>query len=353
MKIMVVNKENIEGYNKYLRDDMDVEVEFMRILENQKNAFKDEESLALMKEIDGAIRKGAYGVETPFAKSCISCLSTGCKFGLVVLYYLKKNPDLDIFIKWEIAGDNVWEWLIEHTDAVLYVFEEDMNYLFLGYDKLEVLYENVCYEGVDIWDVINKCNKNIYDLTKEKESKAYDRYQLEITRSKKVFCDLKEEISLEQFVERFSNKTYCTWDEEWEVFKDYTVINYCNSISDDFFYRKLPLYVWGKTENEMETFITMTVKYPRFLEILYDDVLGDYVEEPENHHKSYYKERYESWFVLVLEEEEVCPIKDYPDKTIMGIEVNRLEKKITILNAHQAVERFHELYIIYTNGYNA
>ena len=48
----------------------------------------------------------------------------------------------------------------------------------------------------------------------------------------------------------------------------------------------------------------------------------------------------------------MCPIKDYPDKTIMGIEVNRFEKKITILNAHQAVERFHELYIIYTN-YNA
>ena len=38
MKIMVVNKENIEGHNKYLRDDMDVEDELHKLYTSQADS---------------------------------------------------------------------------------------------------------------------------------------------------------------------------------------------------------------------------------------------------------------------------------------------------------------------------
>ena len=50
------------------------------------------------------------------------------------------------------------------------------------------------------------------------------------------------------------------------------------------------------------------------------------------------------WFVLVLNGDELCLIKDYPKETIMGIEVDMEGKSITIHEKKKAVERFHALY---------
>ena len=53
-------------------------------------AFWEEEALQFMKDIDTAKRQGDYGVVTDFGESCITCFSTGCKFGLLVLYLTRK-----------------------------------------------------------------------------------------------------------------------------------------------------------------------------------------------------------------------------------------------------------------------
>ena len=70
----------------FLTKTMEVEREFLRIFSRDRNAFRDADCLALMQDIDSAKRQGDYGVVTPFGESSISCLSTGCKFGLIVLY---------------------------------------------------------------------------------------------------------------------------------------------------------------------------------------------------------------------------------------------------------------------------
>ena len=88
----------------FLTKTMEVEREFLRIFSRDRNAFRDADCLALMQDIDSAKRQGDYGVVTPFGESSISCLSTGCKFGLIVLYYEKKGP-AKLITEFGAAGD--------------------------------------------------------------------------------------------------------------------------------------------------------------------------------------------------------------------------------------------------------
>ena len=95
-----------------------VEATFRRIIERYSNAFKDEMSIKMMKEIDNAVRVGAYGVRTPIGKSCITCLSSGCKLGLLLWYY--KDNDIAILTHLSRAGNNVWRFIAENFDVSLY-----------------------------------------------------------------------------------------------------------------------------------------------------------------------------------------------------------------------------------------
>ena len=88
--IMKEMKDFYSYKNKvFLLRTADVEKKFVEVLNLHKDAFWDEKSLELMKNIDTAKRQGDYGVVTDIGESCITCLSTGCKFGLLVLYYQK------------------------------------------------------------------------------------------------------------------------------------------------------------------------------------------------------------------------------------------------------------------------
>lgn len=108
--IMKEMKDFYSYKNKvFLLRTADVEKKFVEVLNLHKDAFWDEKSLELMKNIDTAKRQGDYGVVTDIGESCIICLSTGCKFGLLVLYY-QKYPKVKILVREYVVGRNVWRW---------------------------------------------------------------------------------------------------------------------------------------------------------------------------------------------------------------------------------------------------
>ena len=270
MKLIITEREKLKQQILYLQETYDVERKFMSILEWEKDAFWDEDSLQLMKEIDGAVRCESYGVVTPIGASCISCLSTGCKFGLIVLHHIKKKYSTKIVVNYWVAGENVWEWLMAHTDATLYILEEDFDIYFIKtkYDNLKIRYRKKWYNSSDskVWEIASKCQDKPYILTKETENQAYERHCR--LADKEIFCDIKEEIYLDKFLERFGKNEYFPWDEQWDEVKDYKVINYCNYIPIKFLHKKHPLYVCGTKSGEMEIFHELTVKYPEFWEVL-------------------------------------------------------------------------------------
>ena len=147
------NAEFIRKFDRrlFLNSKEAVEDEFRKIVEWYSTAFKDEMSIKMMKEIDNAVRVGAYGVRTPIGKSCITCLSSGCKLCLLLWYY--KDIDTPILTNLSRAGDNVWQFIAENFDVNFYTVAGDFHRL--------------CDMSVDITvDGVLYTKENFFDLVK-------------------------------------------------------------------------------------------------------------------------------------------------------------------------------------------
>lgn len=62
---------------EFLCDTVTVERRFIEILNTDSEAFRDEMSVRILKELDNSYRENDYGVVTPMGKSCITCLLRG------------------------------------------------------------------------------------------------------------------------------------------------------------------------------------------------------------------------------------------------------------------------------------
>lgn len=104
LRFITTDKEFYESGLVFLTDTRSIETEFIHVLNWHRDAFRDAESLKLMKDIDSIKRHGDYGVVTPIDESCISCLSIGYKLGLRCLERLigKKQICREIEITKEI-----------------------------------------------------------------------------------------------------------------------------------------------------------------------------------------------------------------------------------------------------------
>lgn len=324
-----------------LRCTREIEDTFKRIVEWEEKAFRDKESLEFMKKIDGAVRQGDYGVVTRFGKSCITCLSTGCKLGLLLLYYRnEKRPH--IITQFEAAGDNVWNCLRKDYGVELYM---------LRLDAYRGLSENYCSDMEDARIIIDgilfsekkKDIREKYDryieeqfiVTKEKEEQAYSKYADSKERVLRRY--LQEEMTLEALYDAIAKKGEVPAN---DCPKGYRVINYCTEIPAHYIFRRLPLWIMGRKGLEYEFRKTISVKYPTLLELLADDIINKYEYE---HDYNFYRLMYDEYFVLVLNDEERCKVSEYPEKTLYGVLCNSEEKLVTIYSKRQAVEKFHEM----------
>lgn len=349
MKLKTMKREEITGSEVYLVDTHSVETTFQRTLNWNKDAFWDETSLALMAEIDHAKREGDYGVVTHIGESCITCLSTGCKFGLLVLYYSINEPHLRIIVKSGAAGINVWNWLFEHTDVTIYAFPDNLGMGWAYCDKLIIEHEGITYNNDDkgnLFHVLSDCENLPYKMTKEAEANAYENHVR--YRRKAHFCDVARTEQLEDFIRRIPDaEDFFGRNTELEqMLAEYRVTNYLNYIPLELPCRRHPLYICGEKKGQIECSKVNSVKYPSFLELFFYDILeGDYFTiEGIKQELHKFRDEYESWFALVLDGNEICKIEDYPKETLFGVEVDVSNASITIYDPVTAVEHFHELY---------
>ena len=313
----------------FLTKTMEVEREFLRIFSRDRNAFRDADCLALMQDIDSAKRQGDYGVVTPFGESSISCLSTGCKFGLIVLYYEKKGQ-AKLITEFGAAGDNVWEWLIRQDRGYqVFMCVETVYPGMTGWKNVEFVYKDQVYQGAmgEVYSFASHARWDSYDMTKEREKLAYE--QAKKDQPFMVYCPLKTEQKFEDFILHFKGgDRQLECELRGEPLKEYTVVNQCRYLPDAFEHRRIPLYICSTDVGRVTYRQINRVKYPTFEELL-DDVLCGSSSD--------------SWFALAVNHDESCEVMEYPEITLFGIEVNTGEKKITIYEPKQAVEMFHAL----------
>lgn len=330
-----------------LRNGQDVEREFFEFLNFHDYAFWDEDSLLAMKKIDSARRRGDYGVITPFGESCISCLSIGCKFALTVLFY-KQYYQAKLLVQWDVAGMDVWEWLADNVDYEVYICKEHLIEEMMRIDAIEVLYEENLYRGESeaFCNIVSEALQFPYQMTPKKESKAY--HWAKQMEGNMVHIPLKEEVDLISFLKRFSDLSCCFSDKE--PFQNFTVVNYCSYLPDEFLYKRQPVYVCGTGKDGVkfqETYMIGDTFAPNFVFDLLHGVWEAQDSQKENEKegsKLEYRELFTSWFVLVLDEYQRCSAEHYAEETLFGVEVNQEKRKITIYDSKQAVEQFHILY---------
>lgn len=228
-----------------------VEDTFRRIIERYSNAFKDEMSIKMMKEIDNAVRVGAYGVRTPIGKSCITCLSSGCKLGLLLWYY--KDNDIAILTHLSKAGNNVWRFIAENFDVSFYAVSGDLHsYWDMSVD---LTIDGVLYTEENFNDLMKlewEKEDEFYRVTKEKELDAYNYF---LRENSMIYRSLKEEMTLKEFMSSIDpGYVFDGYVYEYKYDFNYKVVNYCSAIPNSFIYRRYPIWFVGVKDSKYEFF---------------------------------------------------------------------------------------------------
>lgn len=331
-----------------------IERTFYRIVEWEEEAFRDELSLKLMRAIDGAERTGEYGVVTPIGKSCITCLSTGGKLGLILLHYL--GTDVKIITDFSRAGDNVWEFLSMNTEITFYMVKQALPYWPWEAENLELTVDGRRYtkdSHMAAMSLMGEWYDELREMTKEKENAAYESYMERSFWTEKIYRGLKEEMAFSEFIEAVDSRFFSPYEKEEEDYAlvcEYRVMNYLAYLPEDLFYRKLPLYCIGNIGENREFTKSLTCKNPTFLEALvYDIFFGELWLEGATRVR--FQSRYDEYFVLVVSCNESCDISEYPKLAAFGVVVNKKDKTVVICDGRQGVEEFHRRYQnVFTGG---
>lgn len=316
----------------------DVEQDFREKIKTEEDLFLDKTSKRLMMAIDHAYRIDAYAVRTPYGKSCITCLCTGGKMGLLLLHYHRKG--LIPVVSYYAAGENVWQWLAD---------QPDLNICITG--RGDTVWEfdrfSPCKEKRDArLDKYIADKEDCYEISKEKEEIAYERYK---AQGEKVICRIQETLPAADFRQRFACDHWAL--EEEENFAQYTVVNHCSVLWEDLNYRRHPFYIVGRriSDDQYEWQHDLACKNSTFLEVLRDDMMDSYFDY-EKQERYPFIDLYSSWFCLLLDCDEVYPVRQYTDVVLCGVEINPANKHIEIYGKDEAIEIFHERYQQCQNG---
>ena len=326
-----------------------VEEPFKELVKWNSEIFRDEKSLALMDAIDGAVRVGEYGVVTPLGKSCITCLSSGCKAGLLMLYY--NSVEIIPVVSCAIAGDNVWKWLAENTEITVATgLRSEIHIRQLQGEKT-----------LDLWDKYIEEDVEGRALTPEKEPQAYEMHVAAGGGLRnRVVMEVEERLPFAEFAERFE-ENLDSWYEElfdgedppifeeeleeydtWKKARDYTVVNRISSMRREAGCRKLPVFWFWNQDGQPQMADPLTVKYPSVTEILYPEFMTGFYCYDRERDVSIDEMDDGRFTAVVFDTEEVFYSGDYYRWIWFAVEVDTKVKTLTLYDKEEAVEIFHK-----------
>lgn len=141
-----------------------------------------------------------------------------------------------------------------------------------------------------------------YQLTRQKEQTAYERYKAKIKG--KIFFQLEEVLPYSEFLGRFDN-IYCR-QEDLECRRDITVINHNSDFYDDVPHRYVPMYVCARKGTDYIFIDTNSNKIPDAYELFTFVSSGECLYCSRKWGKLPSKRiEADEWFALVFDAEEI------------------------------------------------
>lgn len=330
---------------EFLCDTHTVERRFIEILNTDFDAFRDEISCRLLKELDNSYRDNDYGIVTPMGKSCITCLSSEIKLALLIQYF--SNRGTDIFVRFKIACKNIWIWLAKNADMTLYMREKDyrdtrnldifsyVHYYRTGENIKDLI--SVEYHGkpLDVYCSVEA--GKMRSFTKDYEN---DLFRETFSGKKLLFFRKTEKLTMGEFIASFDvrnevNDELCYWkDVHLMDMYDYTVTvpgNFVYTDEDETLECYMAIHYNDTMEYMGETYLDSSRhSHKNFLEVIMWETLAvDCC--------SY------SWIKGIITDETKKALNDsYLDCVKWGFSIDTETKEIKICEPQQAITDFHE-----------
>ncbi len=183
-------------------------------------------------------------------------------------------------------------------------------------------------------------NQN-YQLTRQKEQTAYERYKAKIKG--KIFFQLEEVLYYHDFLERFTdgynNHGYLKYEQ------GVMAINHNSDFYDIIPHRYVPMYVCARKGNDYIFIDTNSNKIPDAYELFTFVSSGECLYCSRKWGKLPSKRiEADEWFALVFDAEEICRARSYYKWAHFGMAVRPDKKEVEFYDANQAIEIFHELF---------
>jgi hypothetical protein len=318
-----------------------IESEFLKILQSHKNAFWDELSIKILKEVDESERVGDYGVKTWLGNSCITCLATGIKLALIIFFYKENFPNVRVITRTYCAGENIWKFMSDNSDVELYLNEKNIENLIMMNQrdfKYKLNDEEISYSK--LLRKIENIESEKLLFTKEREAVAYKNYPNKTEHTNSFDRILCEKMSLFDFAMSLNSEKmeddledckeyayqYPYTMEEIERWKQYTLVNYCSKLSE--WYDEYHDVYMVEESADKNTF----KKRDRCFFTLLDFLLKDIFETGGK-----------NCCYIVIYTDKFKSADKYTDAVVIGIYIDNEKREVDILDKPRAIKRLHEL----------
>ena len=289
--------------------------------------FDDPFDIAIMKEIDCAERCDLLVVKTHIGTAPLTCLSTGCKFGLLVNYWTKEG--CKIVASWDSAGKNVFEFLGRELDITLYMDKRSFGQYFVSTNLKNVLIDGKEISEVDEDDI----KEELCIVTPEKLKIAhrmehYDKYEVKIPLSMKY-----DYLGMHELLGESCTSTFLDYVEDEPFLKEYHYIFKTTEINVDLQIKYPVLWIFRKENDSYKFTLDTLYKYPNFIDMLCEI---EYIYRADTN--------LEEIFMVVFDAQ--CAVfvdHNYPKYIAYGLVCTPEKKEMSVIGVRETVEKLADM----------
>jgi len=349
LEIITFNGDEHEDYVKYtgagyihLKDTNAIETEFVKLFNQMlweedegfgkgpRPRFDSPVDLMLMKEIDHADRRDLLVVKTDIGTAPLTCLSTGCKFGLLVNYWTQKGRK--IVASWGSAGENVFELLGRELDITIYMDKRDLLYYYISWDL-----KNIVIDGEDISEFEGSAIMNeLGTVTTEKLKKAHRRMSYErsyiVRFPLSMQCDYQE---LNSYIGLLCSnmRTLEDYIEDFPFLQELHYNIRTTEINVDTGDKYPTIWTFRKINNSYKFTLDTIYKYPNFIDILC---------EAEDIYQA--DTEMEEVFMVVFDTSGMVLInREYPEYMAYSLVYKPQNKEMNVIGVSETIEKLEEI----------
>lgn len=348
LNIITFDGSNLEEYRKYstrgfirLECTEEIEKRFLGLFnemlwkedeglwDRPRPRFDTDFDINIMKEIDRAHRCDLQVVKTNIGTAPLTCLSTGCKFGLLVNYY--SQIGCKIVANWGSAGENVFELIGREMDIVIYMDKRKMMDYCISWDL-----KNVLIDGNDISEFDDhEMERNLCTVT---SAKLKDAHEVMDRGRRKYIVDIPlylqcDYLKLHKIFGNVCRKTVLDYVEDYTFLKELRYNIRTIEINVDTQHKYPTLWIFRKRGITYKFTLDTIYKYPNF---------WDMICEVEDIYQS--DTLLDEIFMVVFDTQGYVLVDyNYPKHIAYSLVYNPHDKELNVIGVRETIEKLKNM----------